>query len=280
MHTKFKRFLALALCLVMAVSILAACGNKEESGSKSSADEKQQSSGSNYLDNIISGNIVLNAGAIFDIRYNTQGTVDNIVGDNDVALSIMEDFSEYKEKAVADVMKDLIVASAKKDALTEEISTLLIRIESGNVFDGKDARAKLEKAAQEALKKAKSPAIVMIVDSENFTGEGYLNLATIKELILNELGVDKFDEFYGDTLPTNNYYLVTAEVDGIQYAYMVEAFNGTISIASQEDLLGNPDEDLGDEFIDEDLGDSYEEDESNDVPPASEEDGDIEIPID
>lgn len=266
MRTTFKKLLALAVCAAMIVGIFAACG-KSPDKDNTTPDIKDYGEAS--------GVIVLTTGAVFSIRYDAQSNVDGISGDNDLGLSIMEDYTDYEGKAVTDVIKKLIDLSAKKEALNEEIYTVLMKISSGTVFNSEEKRNELVKAAQDALTEAGSKAIPMVIDDSNLTGEGYLNLATVKTLIMNMLGVDKFDAFYGDTLPTNNFYVVTVELDGVQSSYTIDAYNGFISIATQEELLGDTEENVDSEFEENELvEDEFEEE------PVVEEEGDIEIPLD
>lgn len=273
MHTIFRKLLTLLLCAIMVVSIFAACG-------KSPADDPVDPT---YDHSLTSGVIVLNAGAILSIRYDVQGNVDGISGDNDHGLVIMDGYTGYEGSAVTDVIKKLIELSAAKEALTEDISTVLIKISSGNVFNSEEKRNELVKVAQDALTQVSSKAIPMIIDEENLTGEGYLTLATVKSLLMNKLGVEKFDAFYGDTLPANNYYVVTVELDGVQSSYTIDAYHGFIAVATAEDLLGNTEEDFEDE---EEFEEEEEYEDDTDFAedpvgnkPVAEEENDIEIPI-
>lgn len=267
MRTIFRKLLTLVVCAIMVVSVFAACG-------KSPANDPVDPT---YDHSLTSGVIVLNTGAVLSIRYDVQGNVDGISGDNDHGLVVMDGYTGYEGSAVTDVIKKLIELSAAKEALTEDISTVLIKISSGNVFNSEEKRNALVKVAQDALTQVSSKAIPMIIDEENLTGEGYLTLATVKTLIMNNLGVDKFDAFYGDTLPTNNFYVVTVEIAGVQSSYTIDAYNGFISIATQEDLLGDIEEDLESEFEEEEYTEFVEETVAN--KPVVEEAGDIEIPI-
>lgn len=254
MRTTLKKLLALTVCAVMILSTLVACGKPPVEVDETPETTRDYSA--------VSGVIVLNTGAIFSIRYDVSGNVSNITGDNDFGLVVMEDYKDFEGKAVTDVIKKLVELSAKEEALTEDISTVLVKIASGNVFDSEEKRNDLIKVAQDALTEAKSYAIPMIIDEENLTGEGYLTLATAKTLLMNKLGVDKFDAFYGDTLPINNYYLVTVELGNVQYSYTIDIYNGFISIASQEDLLGDtsePDEFMEEETIEEEHTEFVEE---------------------
>lgn len=270
MRTTMKKILALAMCAVMIMGILAACGKKPADKTPSTP---------NYDLNATSGVIVINTGAIFSIRYNTIGEVDGITGDNDAGVLIMEKYNDYEGKATTDVIKKLIALSAEEEALTENITTLLMKITSGTVFNTEELRETLVKAAQEALTEVGSKAIPWVIDEENLTGEGYLTLATVKTLIMNHMGVDKFDAFYGDTMPTNNVYVVTVEIDSVQTSYSIDAYYGFISIATQEELLGDSSEDIytGDEPYVEPT--EFEEDPAPEEP-VQEEEGDIDIPID
>ena len=266
MRTTLKKLLALALSVMMIVGVFVACGGEETP--KTTPDEFPATSGI----------ITVNTGALVSIRYDVLGNTDGIIGDNDLGLAIAEEYTDYEGKPVADVIKKLISLSAEKKALNEDISTVLIKIASGTVFQSEEKRNELVKAAQEALDEVKSKAIPMLIDEENLTGEGYLTLSTVKKLLMNKHGVEKFDAFYGDTLPNNNFYLVTVEIDGVQYSYTIDAFNGFISVASQEDLLGDMEEDIDEEEETEPVEDDYTVPEGDE--PVDEEPGDIEIPID
>ena len=267
MRMSVKKILALVLSIVMLLGIFTACGKEEV------ADPDTP----NYTNTATSGVIVVNTGAVFSVRYDTIGNVSGISGDNDQGMLLMEKYTDYEGKATADVIKELVKLSADEKILTDEISTLILKITSGTVFSSDESRDALIKAVQEALTEAGSKAIPMILDDDNLTGEGYLTLATVKTLLMNKLGIDKFDAFYGDTLPLNNYYIVTIELDGVQTSYSIDAYNGFISIATQEELLGDA-EAPQDEEVMPDYTEYIDEDISEDDP-VQEEDGDIEIPI-
>lgn len=265
-----KKFLALALCAVMVLGLFAACKKAPAKGDSSVDPTEERNT---------SGIVVLNAGAIFSIRYDLEGTVDSITGDNDYGVAIVEDYTDFEGKTCGDVIKELIILSAEEEALTEEVSTVMINVVNSDYYSKEKNHDELLGPAQEGLDDVKSAAILMIIDESNLTGEGYLTMATVKQLLINKLGIDKFDAFYGDTTPRNNYYVITIELDGVQYSYTIDAYYGAISVATREDLLDSPDDEPQTEATEETSPTEFQEEVAPTIPAANVEEGDIEVPI-
>lgn len=247
--TTFKRMLAALLVAVMALCVLTGC-NKEP----------EQTEPQNIGTPLPVGMFVLTAGASVNVSYDVDGLVVKIDGNNENGINLSDAYTDYLGKPCADAAKELILAASKGAYLTANTRNIVIKQVIGATLPGSHFLETIENAVKDAAAEVKSNAVITLIDSEKMDENGYINLETAQVLLCNELGVEKLDAYYGQSTPTDDHYICTAEVGGKQTHHSVDAVTGIIATPTNAELMGEStdeeeilpdyDEEYEDEIID------------------------------
>ena len=231
--TTAKKLLAICLAGVMALCLLAGCGN-----------EPATQTGPATKEPVPAGILILSAGASLSISYDADGAVLDIYGNNNPGIVLAGKYTDYSDKTCAAVAKDLIAAAAGAGYLSAEVKNIVIKQSLHSQLPGSDFLETVEAEVKTAAEAASSAAVITVIDETMLDERGYINLDTAKALLCNELGVEKLDKYYGDAAPFDGSYICTVEIAGVQTSHNIDAVTGLIAEATEEELLGNPDEDI------------------------------------
>jgi hypothetical protein len=257
MKTTFKRMLAAMLAAIMALCVLTGC-TKEPA---------QQTEPQNVGTPLPVGMFVLTAGASVNVRYDIDGLVVEISGNNDSGSALAESYKEYAGKSCADVAKELILAAVKDAHLTAHTKNIVIKQVLGVPLPGTNFMETIEDAVKVAVEEVKTAAVVTLVNTDKMDENGYIDFETAQTLLCNELGVEKLDAYYGLSVPTDGAYICTAEIGGVQTYHSIDAVTGLIADATEEELMDGSDEEIdieGEMDIDDDSAEPSQENASND----------------
>ena len=264
--TTLKKLLSLLVSVAMLVCVLAGCGSKDP----------QQTDPIQTVDPIPAGMVVLSTEASVKISYDADGMVLDITGMNDHGIVLADTYTEYLGKSCATVVNELILAADAAGNLNDSVKNIVIKQAVGSALPGSLFLETLATEAESALLQTNSSAKITLIDETGLDEEGYINIDTVKALLLNQLGGETYDEFYGDSTPHNDYYIFTVVVNGIESSHTVDAVTGLIADATEEDLLGDPDYYQDTEYIEYEPEPDYFEVDPYEDPYL---DGDIDIPI-
>lgn len=234
MKTNYKRMLAALLAAIMALCVLTGC----------TQEPAQQTEPKNVGSPLPVGMFVLSAGASVNVRYDMEGLVTEVTGNNETGFKLAESYTNYLGKSCADVAKELIQAAVKGAHLTAHTKNIVIKQVVGVPLPGTDFLQTIEDAVKAAAEEAKTAAVITLVDAEKLDEKGYINFETAQALLCNELGVEKLDAYYGLSTPTDGCYICTAEIGGVQTYHSIDAVTGLIADAAEEELMGGDEEDI------------------------------------
>lgn len=258
--TTLRRMLAALLATIMALCVLTGCAK----------DPAQQTEPQDAGATLPVGMFVLTAGASINVSYDIDGLVVEIEGNNESGMTLADGYTDYLGKPCADVAKELILAASKAALLTANTSNIVIKQIPGVPLPGTNFLENIETAVKTAAEEIKSTAVITLIDSEMLDEDGYINFETAQALLCNELGVAKLDAYYGLSTPTDGQYICTAEIGGVQTYHAIDAVTGLIAEATDEELMGDPDEEILDETSDEeywaDVTDPVEEEPAYEEP--------------
>lgn len=263
-----RRMLAALLAAIMALCVLTGCTN-----------EPAQPTETQSINNPLPvGMFVLTAGASVNVSYDAEGLVVEISGNNDSGITLAETYTDYEGKSCADVAKELILAAVKDAHLTAHTKNIVIKQIPTVPQPGTNFMETILDAVKAAAEEVNTAAVITLVDEEKMDENGYINFETAQALLCNELGVEKLDAYYGLSTPTDGSYICTAEVGGVQTYHNIDAVTGLIAEATEEELMGEGEEDIIDEETEpvDDSVDSTEEETPGTEAPTTATESDIE----
>lgn len=288
--TTLKKLLAILAVAAMLVCVLAGCG--DQTAPQQTAPATGEQTQNNAADTNPNGMLVLSTEASVKITYDADGMVLAVEGINDYGIILADEYTDYEGKSCADAVKELLVASVNSGNLSPDVKNVVIKLAVGSTQPGTNFLETIGTAAQDTLTAEGSSAKVTLIDVADLDEEGYISLDTAKALLMNQLGVEKLDAYYGSETPSNGAYVCTVDVGGVESAYSIDAVTGLIGEATEEDLMNDPEAtepseeyeyNYEEEIIyEETQGENYTEPTVTDpvvTEPVVEEPGDIEVPI-
>lgn len=246
--TTLKKFLAACLSGVMALCLLTGCGNKPAVDEQTDPTTK---------DPVSAGMLILSADAAVNITYDANGLVLSVQGTNHPGIELASKYSDYLDQSCAAVAAALITIADQSSLLPDDLKNIVVKQTIGSQLPNPGFLEDIEAEVTAAAMEAGSAAVITVIDETMQDENGYINLDTVKALLCNELGVEKLDKYYGSAAPYNGSYICTVEIAGQQTSHSIDAVTGLIAVATNEELLGDPEEDTGDEPIEETEGEEF-----------------------
>ena len=239
-----KKLLALILGAVMLLCLLAGCGETTPSPSTSKTPVNTVPT--------LSGMLVLSAKASFKIAYDQNGMVMELTASNEDATEILSGYA-FEGKSCDTVVKELLTATAEA-TLLRDAHNIVLKLAVGSMMPSETFLTSLEKSATDVATANSSAAAIVAIGLDGLDAEGYISLENAQKLLMNRLGVEKFDSFNGDTSPRNDCYTFSVSYGEENGNYIVDAVTGLIEETSMEEASGEP------EYIEEEEFDtSFEE---------------------
>ena len=229
--TTLNKLLAVFMAAAMLVCVLAGCGAKETPATTEAVVQDNAAP---------AGMLVLATEAAIKITYDSNAMVTELEGFNDYGIILVDEYGDYEGKSCVDVAKDMINASANAGNLSPRIKNVVLKLAIGSSLPTEDFLANVESAVQSALDTNGSVSKLVVIDTAGLDEEGYINLEFAKTLLMNHLGVEKLDAYYGSTSTTNGQYICTVEAGGEESSWTIDAVTGLISEATEEELLTDP----------------------------------------
>lgn len=219
---KKKILKAFGLALVMLAFFLTGCaGNNSNEGLGRLSTEEQALSDSGVL--------TLKINPEISIRYNEDGMVTEIKGENDDGVQIIEDYNDYIGKESGVVLEELIALINEAGYFVEEIEgqakRIVLELEAGSVMPDEKFLEKMTSNVQTAVENLDVKTKV-VNDSEVIT------LDEAKKIALDHAGVKAgdvhFDDQEFDKDDGIKLYELEFYANGFEYEYDVDAVTGEI----------------------------------------------------
>ena len=217
-----KSLLAVLLITALLISILPGCKNTESTETTNSA----------VVDaNDIAGSVLINAGAVVEIMYNSAGTVLQIEGIGKDGLTVAPSLQNCSGMSCANAAYEVIIKCADNKYLPTNAQTVLVKFVKDSVIPHDNFITDVASKAQEAL-----PNIpITQVRSEDLDSRGYIGADKIKDLLELYLASPVVPTFEGSLKPANGVYFLCANIDNTLSYYTVNAVTGEIADCSQAD---------------------------------------------
>lgn len=246
MNKTTKKFFALLLGAVMLLGLFAGCGSETPKQTEPVNDPIPTAAGS----------MILSTAASFEILYDTEGMVMSINGINDAGKILASNYDSMGKSCSA-AIKELIAVSAKEGYLAHSVKNIVLKLNKGAALPTELFLDGLLTDAKSAAKDAGSAAVVTAIGTDALDAEGYINAETAKALLLNELGVETFDDLKGSTAINNGAYLFTATAAGTTTSYSIDGETGLITANASDEVQGGEEAEApsNDANIEENYGD-------------------------
>ena len=257
-----KKLLALVLDAVMLLGMLSGCGN---------TDAKPTTNNSPLVPTLY-GMLVLSAEASFKISYDQDGMVMELTGGNEDGTAILETY-DATGKSCATVVKELLDATAETTML-RDAHNVVLKLAVGSQLPSDTFLDSLAKEASDAVAANSSAAKVFTIGLDGLDADGYITLENAQALLLNQLGLEKFDSVNGDPSPRNGCYTLTVTYGDEEGYYTIDAVTGLISEIPADEMTGEPEyieeEESFDPSLEEEAGDEIDGSFNEETTPAEE----------
>lgn len=223
-----KKLLALALCVVLAMGLIA-CSEKEPDET-----EPVPTTTVNIADSAVAGKLIYSTNAsVISISYEATGLVTAIEGINAEGDFLIEEYSDYLGKTCEDVVAQLVTLSIESSSLTP---ITVIKPVIGSNFPNADFLNNIVSKAQLTADTAYATTNTILIPLEKLDDAGYINLETAKSVVLSMLGLEKATTFVGDTAPdAQGQYLFYVEEGDVKGHYLLDATLCTIEEVPDDD---------------------------------------------
>ena len=228
-----KKILAVLMSSILLLGILAGCNTEQPTGT--------DATGNGVSTPITAGMLVLNANASVNISYDADGLVLNIEGADNEGSSLAGEYPDYLGKSCSDIICDLIGNSITAGFLNNESNYVMIKQVVGSALPGTTFLETIGKDAEAAIGSAGSNATLILLTEENLDDEGFIDLASAKQLMLGHLGLDSFDSLDGTTAPLNGLYGFTVTAGDLEGDYIIDAITGDVYEGQLEGISYNDD---------------------------------------
>ena len=239
-----KKILALVLCCVMLLGVLAGCG---ESGNQ----ENPPATGTNHELPEIVGSLLLNLNGCVEVAFDKDGKVLNLQELDHDGGQLLSDYSGYLQTSCLEVVKDLTAISVSMELLNSEFHHIVIMERPNSQLPSETFLEDLAAAAVEA-----SDIFVTstVVTAQELDADGNVSAKKAYDLLQHALNVEKFTLVDSNEELHDGVYsfeVVAESYDGI---FLVEAatgyvYEGDIEYIEEdyEDELVNADEEFNPE---------------------------------
>lgn len=234
-----KKIIALLLCAIVLVGVLAGCGNKDNAADGT----KPQQNGNNgdIAETAKAGTLVVTANASVRITYGTDGLVLNVEGTNEAGNNLMESFETLLGSSCSEVVSRIIRESAGRTYLGR-MTYVAVKHEKDSGTPGTNFLEGIESAAKRALETASSDAKLVMITQDKLDADGNINVETAKILVEGYLEVDALDEFDGTAKPVDGFYSFKVSFGGMEEEVHMNAATGVVGDGVIGDGLQEPEE--------------------------------------
>lgn len=213
-----KKLIAVILSAIMLLG-LCACGNN---GSTSETTEDLQSSSP-------IGTILVSVGAEFQIGYNAKGSATNITSTNDAGHTAVAAMTDAAGQDCSYALCSLLDAASAGN-LFGNTKTLVIRLSLDSQSPYEGFLEKISSDAQTKCDELKSGLAVKLITDAELTEEGFINLATAKELAAKYANLEDVSSLEGAGDPVKGAYAFTFDMFGDTETVIVDANTGHVSL--------------------------------------------------
>ena len=233
-----KKVIALLLCAILLLGLLAACGKEDETGGNGTT---PQGNAGEVTETEKAGTIVVTANASVAISYGTDGLVLKVEGLNKDGENLMESYDELLGSSCAEVVNRIIKDCAGRTYMGR-LSYVAVKQEKDSGNPGTNFWQGIESAAKNAVEGLGAETKLVLITQEMLDADGNIDLATAKALVEGYLQVDALDGIDGTSKPVDGFYSFQVSYDGLEAEVNVNATTGAVGDGVVGDVLQEPEQ--------------------------------------
>ncbi len=234
-----KKILAILLSAVLVLSLLAACSKKEEGPAAQSGNNDSTEA----ANDVPVGMLVFCTDASLSLQYNAEGIVVSVEANNADGTILLETTDDVVGLSCVDAVAAMTNYAIECGTLS---NNLIIKQSVGSNVLSDDFLQTLVEAAEKAAAAQNVTANIIAISVDDLDENGYISVASAKEIVMGLMGVESLDSFDGDdSVDASGEYLFYVTAGDVQTAFVVHGIFGLCTELSEDDLrlqVGEPGE--------------------------------------
>lgn len=232
-----KKIIALLLCAVVLVGVLAGCGKNDSNDG--GTETKGTDTGISETEK--AGTLVVTANASVIVSYGTDGLVLGVEGANEEGKNLVESYEELLGLSCAEVVSQLIKDSSNRTYLGR-LTYVVVKHDKDSGTPGTSFLEGIEAAAKAAVEIVAPSAKLVMITQDMLDADGYIDLKTAKVLVEGFLEVEQVDGFDGTEKPVDGFYSFAVAYNGMEDELHVNASTGCVGEGALDGALQDPEE--------------------------------------
>lgn len=232
------KLLAVMMCCLMLLGMLAGCKDDGSQDTLASGDSTEATAPEYY------GMLMINAGGAVYVTYDENGLVTNIEGIDQSGIEIATEYQDYLGTDCATAVCTLVDTAIGMGYLDKENNDIIIKQEKGSQNPEEDFLDKIVTAVQAEIDPTGLNVSIILISTGDLNSSGYIGLGKVQELVTCHLNVTKLDLFDGTDSPIDGTYSFEVAAGNIEDHYLIDAVTGEVYEGFLE----------GYDFMDEDYG--------------------------
>ena len=226
-----KKILAILFSAVLVLGLMAACAKNEANNAAQSSN-----SGTEAPDNTPFGMFVFSTDiASVNLQFNAEGVVLSVEGNDADGTALLESAEkDVVGMTCADAVTELTKLAINGGVLT---NNLVIKQSVGTEVPSESFMNEMGEAAKKAVSAEGAEANLIVITAADLDENGYISVASAKQIVMGVMGVEELDSFDGDdSVDGSGEYLFYITAGDVQTVYTVHGVYGTCHEMSEDEL--------------------------------------------
>ena len=249
-----NKWMALSLTAVFSLSLLTACSTPS---AQSTQDTTQGV-----------GTLLLSVNPEIQIRYDQDGNVVALTGQNEDGKQVVSAFQQAKGQPCEEVVPALVERIHQDgyfdDTIDGNEKNIILKLERGSEYPSDDFLNQLAVAVQAVVDDDHIGSQTMTLDDDDYdpayAQQGYISAKAAQELLAAQLHRTDLQFVEKEYDLEDGEYEIAFILDGVEYEYEVNAATGKVTEVDTDSV----DHDDGDDTWDDDQDDNWDDDRNDD----------------
>ena len=253
-----NKWMALSLTAVFSLSLLTACSTPS---AQSTQDTTQGV-----------GTLLLSVNPEIQIRYDQDGNVVALTGQNEDGKQVVSAFQQAKGQPCEEVVPALVERIHQDgyfdDTIDGNEKNIILKLERGSEYPSDDFLNQLAVAVQAVVDDDHIGSQTMTLDDDDYdpayAQQGYISAKAAQELLAAQLHRTDLQFVEKEYDLEDGEYEIAFILDGVEYEYEVNASTGKVTEMDTDQVSGNDQDDDWDDDRNDDPNDDWDDDRNDD----------------